>query len=132
MLYVDGNPENAYLMRRALKQYSIPADLDALDDGEKAIDYLHGQINRESTFPDLLLIDYNSPVLNAEEILIRMNGFGWETKCPVVVLTGSSSAKLHDKALRLGAAACLVKPFEFSGYKAIVNTVMELYLEANN
>ena len=62
--------------------------------------------------PDLVILDIMMPELNGFDVL-RMLKSDEETRdIPVVVLTACNRRQEREKALRLGAASYLTKPFQ--------------------
>ena len=58
--------------------------------------------------PDCILLDFQLPDMDGLEFLTRLSG-GGDPPCPVVILTGHSSAPVAVQALKKGAQDYLVK-----------------------
>ena len=61
------------------------------------------------TAPDLVVLDYNLPDMDATKVLAELTGPNGATVCPIVVLTGSDRSDLGRAALRAGAQDFLGK-----------------------
>lgn len=114
ILLVEDDPNDIFLMKRALKHAEIPNPLKVVEDGQQAIDYLAGTgpfTNRsEFPIPNLIFLDLKLPYKNGFEVL------EWVRKQPsldstlVVVLTSSAEERDIKETYRLGARSFLVKP----------------------
>jgi len=69
---------------------------------------------------DLVLLDINMPVMNGLELLQRMKSEPAYRELPVIVITTQGKDDDVERCLKLGASACLRKPFQTPElYKAI-------------
>jgi two-component system NtrC family sensor kinase len=62
--------------------------------------------------PDLVIMDLNLPRMDGLEVLAALQERG--VGIPVILTTFYGSEKVAERASRLGAAACVVKPYETS------------------
>ena len=76
------------------------------EDGQKAVDTIKGQ----ATDFDVILLDWNMPVMNGPEFL-ELNIKENFTKAPIVMMTTENSPEAIKKALSLNAAEYIMKPF---------------------
>ncbi len=80
--------------------------VEALDDGESAIDYM----GRESR-PDLILLDRMLPDCHGEELLSRFKrDLSWK-KSPVIFLSALSDTGEIKTLMASGASGYITKPF---------------------
>jgi CheY-like chemotaxis protein len=114
LLLVDDDPGDIFLLQRALKKASIELPQRIVTNGEDAIDYLSGQgqfADREAFAPpQAMFLDLKMPFVSGFEVLEWIRTQPQLAGLKVFVLTGSSIDLDHDRALALGAKACLVKP----------------------
>ncbi len=82
--------------------------------GEKALKLL------EHKKPDVILLDYEMPVLNGAGTLERLRTDSRFADIPVIFLTGVSDAGTSEEIRRLGVQGYLVKPADASDIKAAV------------
>ena len=61
--------------------------------------------------PDLILLDYNMPVINGFELFKVIREFPEFQKTPIVFLTSESSVDHLTEAINLGSSDFIVKPF---------------------
>jgi signal transduction histidine kinase len=102
ILYVEDNPNNRTLVRRALevRGYEI---IDA-EDGLTGV-----RLARE-LLPDLVLMDMDIPGLNGFEATTRLRGLAETQHIPVVALTASVSREERERCLAAGCNGFISKP----------------------
>ncbi|MDX2165823.1 MAG: response regulator [Deltaproteobacteria bacterium] len=119
-LIVDDDQSLRFVLRQALKGQGW--EVDEADDGSSVEDQL------ESSRFDLLLLDLYMPGMNGFEVLrrVRQAHAGvmpvWKTPPTVgiVVLSGAAGRDGLSFAAKLGADACLQKPFDVADLLAAV------------
>lgn len=89
--------------------------------GEAAI-----ELAKELT-PDLAILDIKMPGMNGIEVAKAITEAGI---CPVIMLTAYSQGSLVDEAIKAGAMAYLVKPFDKSDLLPAIEIARSRYLEA--
>lgn len=119
ILIVEDNPNDAELITIAFKNNKILNEIVIVDDGQKAIEFLHNtKIN-----PSIILLDIKLPKLNGFEVLkfIRNNT---KTKyIPVIILTSSDEKQDITKGYELGANSFIVKPVDFNQFQESIKTL---------
>jgi diguanylate cyclase (GGDEF)-like protein/PAS domain S-box-containing protein len=116
VLYVESTEHDVELTRRHLAASAPHIHLEAAGSADEALAILgHGQV------PDVLLMDYRLPGMNALEALkeIRQT-LGLDL--PIVLVTGHGTQDIALQALKLGAADYLVKD---TGYLLHLPSVLE-------
>ena len=107
IVFVEDNPADVFLVRKALQEKGIKFELTCFDDGQKALKSL-AQQGRKA--PDLILLDLNLPQTDGVEVLRQIRNMPKLADVPVAILTSSESpADMHRTAL-LGAARYIRKP----------------------
>ena len=105
ILIVEDRQENiTYLANSVLK----PAGYQVLT----AVDGHQGLESILADRPDLVIMDLNLPRMDGMEVLAALQERGVDI--PVILTTFYGSEKVAERASRLGAAACVVKPYETS------------------
>jgi len=114
ILLVEDDPNDVFLMKRALKGAAIPNPLRISEDGQQAIDYLAGtdRFADRTAFPvpNLVFLDLKLPYKSGFEVLEWIRTQPSMDSMSVVVLTSSSEEKDIKESYRLGAKSFLVKP----------------------
>ena len=89
ILLIEDSAPDAMLIREALREAGVVADVEVLTDGEQAIARLE-----RGPAPDLMLLDLNLPRKDARAVLAEMSCNDTMREIPVIVLTTSSAP--HD------------------------------------
>lgn len=90
------------------------------DSGMKAIQFLTG------TIPDLILLDYEMPIMDGRQVLELLKNDEQFSKIPVIFLTGKNDAKSVKKVLELKPDGYILKG---SGADKIINEVDTFFIK---
>ena len=135
VLLVEDNPDDAELIAYAFRKAAIPNPLVVVDDGDKAIDYLHGigGYTDRNVFPlpVVILLDLKLPRRSGFEILQDIRANQETRRIPVVVLTSSNQPDDIGRAYDLGANSYLVKPIGRDALLSMVGTLDAFWLKLN-
>jgi CheY-like chemotaxis protein len=114
LLLVEDNPDDVFLMQRALKKTGLNLPLQIVTDGRQAIDYLNGAApygDREQfPLPSMVFLDLKLPYMNGFEVLEWIRRESTLQDLDVFILTSSPEERDKERAGKLGARAYLVKP----------------------
>ena len=73
IMLVEDNPGDARLAKEALRECNIKNNLNIVDDGEKALDFLYKRGDYHSApRPDLILLDLNLPKISGHQVLSKI------------------------------------------------------------
>ncbi len=113
LLHVEDEPDDALLVRMALRRTCPFSELHQVEDSKGAIDYLAGsgefRDRQRYPLPDLVLLDLKLPGLTGLEVLTWIRERVQFQHTPVVILSGSCLEEDRRQALALGADAFFVK-----------------------
>ena len=107
VLYIEDNPDNAEVVRRALQRnYTVLY----------APDGLTGLSLAERQAPDLILLDIHLPDVDGFEVAHRLREMTNRRKrhIPIIALTGDVTAEMRLRVQQAGFDFYLTKPVEFS------------------
>ncbi len=129
ILLVEDSPSDAELTVEALKDGKISNNLNVVEDGVQAIDF----VRRRNTFsqaprPDLILLDLNLPRKDGREVLAELKGDPDLRSIPVVVLTTSRADKDILCAYNLNANCYITKPVDFRQFLDVVSSIEQFWL----
>lgn len=117
IVMVEDNPADILLVREALSANSVVSDLETYETGESALAGLSNRLNSEApVLPDLVLLDWNLPVINGAEVLRTIRQWPLFNSTPVAVLTSSGSPRDRSQALNLGATRFIQKPMDLDDF----------------
>jgi CheY-like chemotaxis protein len=117
VLHVEDDPNDAFLLKHALRKAELPLEIQHVSDGQQAIDYLSGTgaFSDRANFPlpRLVLLDLKLPLLNGFEVLAWARSRSDFLSLPVFVLSSSDLPEDISEAKRLGANDFFVKTHTF-------------------
>ena len=126
LLLVDDNPADCLLAEEAFEQYSEQVSFKVIQDGQRALDWLHEQAARQS-LPDVVLLDVNMPGMNGFEVLSALRNEATFRHLPVVMLTTSTRQEDIDQAYELIASSYLVKNPDFRGFLEQIDSLVRFW-----
>ncbi len=114
ILLVEDNPDDVFLMRRALSKSGLDVPVHVATDGQAAVDYLRGAgpyADREKfPVPFVTFLDLKLPYMDGFEVLEWIREHPVLQDLNVVILTSSGEDRDSRRAQQLGVIAYLVKP----------------------
>jgi CheY-like chemotaxis protein len=122
VLVVEDNPADVYLIRSALTEHSIEANIEVVSDGERARTLARDFQEGSTPWPDLVLLDINLPKIDGLELLRRLSA----APCPIVVMSSSQSPSDRQQAIDHGAACYFWKPTDLDGFLHLGEIVGDL------
>jgi DNA-binding response OmpR family regulator len=75
--------------------------------------------------PDLILLDLKLPTGGGLSVLKQLKTLPETQGIPVVILTGSRSTEVKDRAIKDGAVAYLEKPYDHNVLLATIKDILE-------
>jgi CheY-like chemotaxis protein len=111
ILVADDDPNDVFLMQRAVSKAGINANFRFVGDGEEAIRYLQSSDQQRNPTPDLMLLDLKMPRIDGFSVMEWLRTQPGLRRLLVIVLTSSDSVLDINRAYDLGANSYLVKPF---------------------
>lgn len=129
ILVAEDSPQDAELVREALKEHSVDCKLHLARDGARAIAFLDA-LESDSAAPplDLVLVDMHLPMFGGDEILKRLRSTERYGQTPVIVMSGIRSPFGEETALRNAAQFYFTKPSTLEGFMelgSIVRSILE-------
>jgi CheY-like chemotaxis protein len=124
ILLLEDEPADAYLVKMALKEGRIIANLHHVVDGREGLDFLQ-KLGKyaDAHRPDLIFLDLNMPRMDGCEFLAEIKANPLFNDIPVVVLTTSDVENDVVRSYQLGAASYITKPMDMSQF---INAIHQL------
>lgn len=114
ILLVEDNEDDAFFMKRALREAGIENPVQFVEHGQQAIDYLNGEgkFAARETFPlpMIVFLDLKLPFKSGHEVLEWIRQHPSYEKLIVIILSSSNEPVDLDRAYRSGANSYVVKP----------------------
>jgi CheY-like chemotaxis protein len=125
ILLAEDEPADAHLVKMALKENRILADLHQVVDGREALEFLRREGARfaDAPRPDLILLDINMPRMDGRECLAAIKQDPTLQDIPVVILTTSDVERDVVSSYNLGAAGFVTKPVDVHDFIDVVRDI---------
>jgi len=118
ILIVDDFKNTRYVTRMMLERNNYEV-LEA-EDGQHALNVLGG----DKTV-DLVVTDYNMPIMNGVELVEKMREMTAYKYIPVILLTTETDDKKKERANKAGITGWVVKPFDFKKFLTIIEKALK-------
>ncbi len=123
ILLVEDDSVDAMTVKRAFGELKVTNELVRAINGEAALNYLKGHLDRK---PCVILLDLNMPKMNGIEFLKVMKADGELRAIPVVVLTTSKDDRDKMESFKACVAGYIVKPVDYRKFVDAMK-VLNLY-----
>jgi CheY-like chemotaxis protein len=128
ILLVEDNPGDIQLTRLALEEGKLLVDLNVVQDGVAALEFLQKRGDYASApHPDLLLLDLNLPKKSGHEVLNEVKTDERLKRIPVVILTTSQAEEDILKSYNLHANCYIIKPVSFEQFIRVVKSLEDYW-----
>ncbi len=107
VVVADDNKEFSDILTRFISSYEEFQVVGVARDGVEALEVL------EREKPDILILDIIMPHLDGLEVLERLHDNEKDICSKIVILSAVGQDKITQRAIELGAAYYVVKPFDF-------------------
>ena len=129
ILLVEDSPSDAELTVEALAAAKVRNRLSIVQDGVKALEFLHHQgAYADAPRPDLILLDLNLPRKDGREVLVEIKADKGLQNIPVVVLTTSQAEEDVLRAYSAHANCYITKPVDFRQFMGVVRAIENFWL----
>jgi CheY-like chemotaxis protein len=127
LLVVEDNAADVFLIREAIREARLNAEIQVLNDGEKAIQHVDQMdLNAEAPTPDLILLDLNLPRKSGREVLRHIRDSRRLAQAKVLVVTSSDLARDGLDVSQLGVAGYFRKPTSYAAFLKLGEHVSQL------
>jgi CheY-like chemotaxis protein len=132
ILMVEDDPNDVFLLKRALEKEQVRLPVRTVSDGDEAIRYLGGVgefADRDRhPLPCLVILDLKLPKKNGLEVLSWLRSHEEIRDLPVFMLTSSGEPHERNEAERHGVEVYRVKPVTLQG---LLQVAREIHQEAD-
>lgn len=123
VLYADDDRDDIKFVEDAFNENVLNVELVAVEDGQKAIDYLESLSGVEAN-PCLIILDINMPRLNGKETLTQIRQMERFKNTPIVLFSTSSMPQDKQFAAK-HAAGFITKPLDSRQMQIITDQFIE-------
>ncbi|MBF0489862.1 MAG: response regulator [Candidatus Omnitrophica bacterium] len=132
ILLVEDNPGYISLTIESFKEWKIEHQLDVVEDGEEAMDFLkHRGKYIDAKYPDIILLDLNLPKKDGRDILKEIKNDPILKRTPVIILTTSIDDEDVVKAYDNHANCYIRKPVDLVGFLDVVKKTEDFWLSVS-
>jgi two-component system, response regulator len=135
ILLVEDNPDDEFLIVRALRKHKVSNKVHVVRDGEEALDFLLGRGRYEHSGGDrtlkLVLLDVKLPKVTGLEVLAEVKKNPRTQHIPIVLLTSSAMQEEMLRAYVDGANSFLQKPVDFDHFDELIRQVGYYWMRLN-
>ena len=127
ILLVEDNRADIFLIQEAIHTAQINAEVQIMQDGEKAIQYFE-RLDGDNTLqcPAIMILDINLPKRPGNEVLAFMRGTRRCVNTVVLVVTSSDSERDREEMAKLGVKEYFRKPSDFESFMKLGEIVKGL------
>jgi CheY-like chemotaxis protein len=131
VIFCDDDYDDWLLVKDAWSAVAPTVELRHASNGQVLLDLVTTMATDDDTFPALILLDLNMPVLNGWETLAAIKANDDLRQIPVVILTTSSLHGQRCAALAMHAAGCITKPSNYNELLDITQSLNTYWFTTN-
>jgi DNA-binding response OmpR family regulator len=135
LLHVEDDPNDVLLLQRAFRKANAAVTIQAVTDGDKAVNYLSGAdefADREKyPLPSVVLLDLKMPRKSGLEVLAWIRNEKKVRRVVVIIFTSSKHDEDVNRAYDLGANSYLVKPVGFDMLVDVAKMIQQYWIDTN-
>ena len=128
VILIEDNSGDVKLINFALRNMEHPPELLHFDYGR---DFINWAVENGLEDVALILLDFNLPMLNGQDIMHLVNEKFGDARPPVVILSSSCSPVDIKKSYALGANAFVAKPVELDDFCNTIETTIKFWCDLN-
>jgi CheY-like chemotaxis protein len=98
LLVIDDDDINIFIIKKIVEKTGYDINMVSKSNGQLAIDHLDNLLENNETFPQLILIDINMPVLNGWEFLEAYDQLNIQQRVDMYMLSSSVYENDIEKA----------------------------------
>lgn len=114
LVVVEDDPDDQFFLKSAFEKIGFADYVMWLNSSLSLFEYLK-TLDQSTGYPYTILLDYNMPVMNGEEILVELKKHPGFRQIPVLIYSTGISKQLIHRLIALGADGCYVKAYSSSG-----------------
>lgn len=124
VLLVEDDPGDVILTQEGLRASKLHINLHVVDNGEKALAFLHQTPPYDDApRPGLIILDLNLPRVNGMEVLREIKTNEKLQTIPTVILTTSRAEEDVVRSYKLGANCYVSKPLNLDEFVKVVSSI---------
>lgn len=121
---IDDDLDDQVLMQQAFEATDTPVSIRFATRSDEALEFLRSCTVSEK--PDIIVSDYNMPLMNGEEFLRQLRGVDSYSEIPKVIVSTAASASIIGACLANGASRYMIKPSDFEKLVSLASEIISL------
>jgi CheY-like chemotaxis protein len=121
---IDDDLDDQVLMQQAFEATPTPVSIRFATRSDEALAFL--QSCTPSERPDIIVSDYNMPMMNGEEFLRQLRSLTDYADTPKVIVSTAASANIIAACMANGASRYLLKPSDFEKLVNLADEIISL------
>lgn len=130
VLVVEDNPDEAFIIKRALAKGSIHVNTIVFNSGDEVVNYLF-PVAGSNKLPDLILLDLKLYGMSGFDVLRKIKSSNRTHFIPVVIHSSSELPQDRIEAFSSGASSFIRKPISFSELAKHMDLMLQYWLTLN-
>lgn len=126
LLYIEDDLDDIALMQDIIHEVAPALRFVAEHNGRKALQFLSYQ-KQQNDLPCFILLDFNMPIMNGEDVLEALKKDDLLQKIPTAVFTTSSGLREQSICEAYGVEM-VTKPAKISDFKKIISHLIGDYI----
>jgi len=129
ILAIEDNPADIYLLRHALDQHGEEYEMEVIDDGEEAINFVNRQRKLHEAKPCVIVLDLHLPKHDGKAVLEAIRQEPLLAHIQVVALTSVAAPADEDQVRELGVSIYTAKPTHLDDWIMLAGRILEICRE---
>lgn len=126
IVFIEDNPADVSMMRRAIGELDDKVEFRVLSDGEQALRFVEDYRKSDEPLPCVILLDLHLPRHDGNSVLRAINREPILEHVQVAVWTTLASPSEREETVRLGAALYQLKPNTVEGFWELAGKLLDL------
>jgi CheY-like chemotaxis protein len=120
VLIVDDDSVFTILNKRILQRTGLAREIHTAENGQEALDLINSYYSGSTSFPDIILLDLNMPIMDGFGFIeaFQRITFARKNLAKIIVVSSSEDPRDIEKALKMGASHYLTKPVSENSLRA--------------
>lgn len=131
ILLIEDDPNDAEMIIRSLSKNGLDGNLQHVEDGALAIEFLKNLKNSGKKNPKLIILDLSMPKVDGSEVLEVIKCDEGTRYIPVVVLTSSMEERDLKRCYALGVNSYILKPVDYIEFSKTIKKIGQYWLKFN-
>ena len=125
ILLAEDNPGDVFLVRQAMAEYRLEAELFVAGDGDEWLALLQ-RIGEDVPRPDLMLLDLNIPRIDGPELFRSTRAHPLCSDVPLLVVSSSDSVKDRAWTSEYRVAGYFRKPSDYKEFLKLGSVMRDI------